>query len=390
MLPRSLQDISIADLQSLIDAGVREGRAIDYKAEPPAGGDGAKKEFLADISSFANSGGGHLVIGVKSKGGIPTTFNPTKMDDPEKEVLRLENLVRDGVDPRIAGVSSKYLHRDGGFVFVMSIPQSWNGPHMVTLLNSSRFFSRNSGGKYQLDVREIGEAFLTQEELPERLRRFRRERVTAIVARQTAPSLLTGGKVILHVVPFSSGRSPRLIDIDAAIGQDLHPLGTTFVSGRHNFDGYLACDQDKDGNTRRYIQIFRDGSLEAVDAYLLAHAEANIGRRLIPSISFEQKIIVCVRDCIRALYRLDVQFPVAVMISLTGADGCAMGVSQRWDTDESMVIDRDEVLVPEVIFDNASDVPEKILRPAFDVVWNSAGWRGSINYDETGEWHDRQ
>jgi hypothetical protein len=29
---------------------------------------------------------------------------------------------------------------------------------------------------------------------------------------------------------------------------------------------------------------------------------------------------------------------------------------------------------------------DAILRPLFDQIWNGCGWRGSINYNEAGEW----
>jgi len=47
-----------------------------------------------------------------------------------------------------------------GFIILVRIPQSFASPHMVKFQNTSRFFCRNSAGKYQLDVQEIRNAFL--------------------------------------------------------------------------------------------------------------------------------------------------------------------------------------------------------------------------------------
>jgi len=77
-------------------------------------------------------------------------------------------MIRDGIAPRIIGLQTKAI--DGfsdGCVIVIRIPKSWNYPHMVTYKNHSRFYSRNSAGKYPLDVTEIRSAFIASESLTE-------------------------------------------------------------------------------------------------------------------------------------------------------------------------------------------------------------------------------
>jgi len=32
---------------------------------------------------------------------------------------------------------------------------------------------------------------------------------------------------------------------------------------------------------------------------------------------------------------------------------------------------------------------EQLLKPLFDAVWNAAGWPGSQNYDQNGQWVGR-
>lgn len=50
-----LDKITEADLQALIETGARESLHIDYKRQTYGGSDADKKEFLADICSFANA-----------------------------------------------------------------------------------------------------------------------------------------------------------------------------------------------------------------------------------------------------------------------------------------------------------------------------------------------
>lgn len=50
--------IAESGLLALAESRVGERRTIEYKREFPAGGDEAKRDFLADASSFATAGGG--------------------------------------------------------------------------------------------------------------------------------------------------------------------------------------------------------------------------------------------------------------------------------------------------------------------------------------------
>jgi len=69
---KRLEDINEQDLQALVDNKVSEGKEIEYKRDLPGNKPKGKKEFLADVSSFANAVGGDIVFGIPSKRGLPT------------------------------------------------------------------------------------------------------------------------------------------------------------------------------------------------------------------------------------------------------------------------------------------------------------------------------
>src|SRR5574337_684787 len=62
---KPLEEISEADLQALIDNGVRESQTLEYKREVYGRGDEEVREMLRDISSIANAFGGDMLIGVE-------------------------------------------------------------------------------------------------------------------------------------------------------------------------------------------------------------------------------------------------------------------------------------------------------------------------------------
>lgn len=72
---KSLDFIDQSDLQALIDNKISEGKTIDYKEKLSGNSDADKKEFLYDISSFANASGGYLIFGITEDKGIPIQIN---------------------------------------------------------------------------------------------------------------------------------------------------------------------------------------------------------------------------------------------------------------------------------------------------------------------------
>jgi hypothetical protein len=68
----NFDDLSESDLSALIDAEVPEGLLVDYKRDAYGRGDADVKEFLKDVSSFANTAGGHL----SSEWMRPEAFQP--------------------------------------------------------------------------------------------------------------------------------------------------------------------------------------------------------------------------------------------------------------------------------------------------------------------------
>ena len=49
-------------------------------------------------------------------------------------------------------------------------------------------------------------------------------------------------------------------------------------------------------------------------------------------------------------------------------------------------IDRENIILPEVIIEDIKGEPSRILKPIFDQIWNAAGFEKSRNYDDEGNW----
>ena len=199
------------DLLDLIDVGVPEGPTIEYKRD--AYGPTDRKEVLKDITSFANSGGGHVVIGMEEEpAGVPKHLTGLAGVDLDKEINRLEALLRDGVEPRALGIRIRPVAVRGGAAIVVRIPKSWNPPHRVTIAGSNRFFVRNSGGAHEASVEELRALFTLTADAEHRIADFRAARISKVVTGQGPVSLPVGALLFAHLVPlaaFGQGQSPR-------------------------------------------------------------------------------------------------------------------------------------------------------------------------------------
>ena len=89
-------DVTCEHLVSLISNRVSEGRDIECKRDAPQRSDSAKREFLADVSSFANANGGLLIYGVSEQGGAPTEIAGLDVTDLDEQKLWMEDILRDG------------------------------------------------------------------------------------------------------------------------------------------------------------------------------------------------------------------------------------------------------------------------------------------------------
>jgi len=386
MVPKQFDDITKADIDALLATGVPEGRTIEYKLTLPGSTDQDKKEFLADISSFANAAGGDLLYGVAAQKGVPTATPGLEITDADAEIQRLDSMIQAGIDPRIPGVRIKGINGfPQGPVLLIRIPQSWTSPHMVTFKGTSRFHTRNSAGKYQMDVTEIRAAFLMAEAIPERIRRFRDGRLSKIIAGETPLPMDSGAKMVLHLLPVSSFSKPTTVDV-LAVSRNcvlLPPMGASgFDGGRMNLDGCVTFWHPSDNPCYTYAQLFRSGAIEAVDGFTLTGTEQGI-----PAVAYEQELIRATGSYLKLLPQLGIEPPIIVMLSMIGVKGFKMATGPRFVFRSRVpVIDRDILPLPEIVLEDLSGDPAAILRPIFDSVWQSAGLNGSFNYDKDGKW----
>ncbi len=388
---KTFDSLNEDDILALLENKVTERRTLEYKAELPGWTDADTKEFLADASSFANTAGGYIVFGIQEAEGAPVAIPGLGNVKAEEETLRLEAKIRTGVAPRIPVVRTKAIElANGHSVIVLKIPQSWSRPHMVTFKNASRFYARASNGKYQLDVTQIRDAFAFASSTSQRLRDFRLERISDVVALQTPVPLPETATVLLHSIPLGafSGTAGSFDlsgpDVRTALWE-VKPLYGSVNEQWHNFDGKVGVFLARSG-AMSYVQLYRSGIIEAADTRILDDVDS---KRIRP-IVLEKDVIVTAASMLSFQKNMGADPPVALMLTMARVSGYRIIVDSIHDNSHGHPIDRDVLVVPEVLLESLDDISEpdvaRLLRPIFDMVWNAAGHPQSRNYDAEGNW----
>lgn len=400
MIEKRFEEINKGHIDALVQSKKTERRTLEYKAELPLGSDEAKREFLGDISSFANSAGGDLLYGVtdeRDANGQPTgtpleACGVTGINETSEQ-LRLESMIRDGVAPRIAGVQIKAI---AGFpkgpVILVRIPRSWAAPHMVTFKSLSRFYSRNSAGKYQLDVGEVRSAFALSESIPEKIREFRTERLANIINAETPVKFTPNRAAVIHLLPVAAvtGRSSVDVSREALrLANTIAPPMSANSSYRFNADGFLTYDDKEWGVAKRiastYVQVFRSGTLEVANQRMLIRALQEHDN-ILPMSAFEKETIATVSRFVSFQREIGINPPIVLMLSLVGVKNFALTVGSNQWTDSR--IDRNVLMAPDLLIEDFNFQADILIKPALDFIWQAAGLADSRNYGEDGRWKE--
>ena len=377
------------DLNRLVKEGVIESKVIEYKKIfPNFSIPKDKKEFLADISSFANASGGDIIYGIQEDRGVPVSLCGLDILDAEIDNLKrqIEGVIRLNIGPRIPGISIQPIKLETGRnAIIIRIPKSWASPHMITieLKDHERFFSRTSSGKYPLDVMELRAAFMLSGTMAERIKNFRIDRIGNILSGETPVPMNDNPKIVLHVIPFTAFDLTKRLP-HSSLEETVRKISPIFfdLSGyRCNVDGYLAYGGDPRTYYDGYLQLFRNGIIEVVGQ------AADKSDKMIPVTDFERQLYTNLPRYILAQKNLDLNLPILIAISLLNVNGCTIYVPRSHHFADQK-IDRNVILLPESLIEHYEFNLDAVLKEILDVLWNASGFNGSPHFDDSGKWRE--
>lgn len=387
---RPFDEIDEASVRDLISNKIPESSSVEYKQATYGSSDSNKKEFLKDISAFANSTGGHLVIGIRADEGITIDVSPLQDINVDAELQRLESMVHDGLEPRVQGIRMKRVETHAGPVIVIRVPRSWNPPHRVRYARSNRFWARNSAGKYEIGVEELRSLFFQKINIEDRAKEFIRARTEELQAHDGLVPLQWGnGSLVIHLLPLPDFGAGTVFDMVAAREQRayLPTLGIDATSVRLNLEG--LCNHSPNRRIA-YTQLFRNGAIEAVLTGIGIETRESKADQLPAFISgppLGKWLIDAVPRYVTALRNIGANSPVLLSISMADVQGLRLepGTSSF---PNNVVFDRMHMIIPPVTIDTLAEEVSTIeaIREVLDIVWNAFDYDRCSLFTQDGEW----
>jgi hypothetical protein len=393
-----LSQVNEQQLQRLIDGKVAEARSIEYKRDTYGDSEADRAEYLADVSSFANTAGGDLIIGMAAAAGVPTALTPLKID-LDGEVLRLDNMVRSSLQPRIAHIDFKPVPvASGGQVLLVRVQRSFNAPHRIVRngKGQNRFWARSSAGKYEPNVDELRALFTLDPQLTERIRDFRVERVAKIAAGATPVRLMGQACLTMHIVPFSSFDPGMLLPL-SSVEKNPHafaPIGSRGAQDWSiNFDGIrITSNSDQNAAKQRaYTQVYRNGRIEAVASNITGGERPEGMPPRLNSLAVEGDVVPTLVRYLQGLHKHGFEPPYAIMVSLIGVKGVQINGGEHvgYINENMTILTEDQLHFTEVIFDELPGGNKEcgaMLKPFIQQLANAAGYSTSTSFDTNGEY----
>ena len=378
-----MKSITKSDLQEFITNQVFENKELEYKDYSFTDGkfpDKQRDKFMKEIAAFANTNGGTIIIGIQEdENRLPTNLSGVGMSlgDFDNWLSSFRQIALSRIRPHLHGIECVPVELDANNIaIVISIPKSYARPHSFWDGNKDEFFMRYANGIMYMDIDDLQKAFLYTNGLQDKIRQFRRDRLSLILANECIGDLGNGAKIVFHIIPEWSFELGNTIDVKALEGDSsFHPLTGNSWKFRYNADGY--CIYWSDNSTKAintYTQFFHNGIVEATEIRLIS----GFKNKVVYNWDTTQGTIIRVlKEYGERLETFGIPKPWHISATILNAKGYITQTS--WDyshpIERNIVNSLDGICTDEVPL-------SKALEPVFDSLSNAFGFSKSWCFEE--------
>jgi hypothetical protein len=230
---------------------------------------------------------------------------------------------------------------------------------------------RDGNRRRAFTLRELREAFGLSASIAERMKQFRADRIRSLVNDDTPVGLSSRTLFVLHVMPQSAFDTPQYVDLSFLMKNNtlIWPMRDTGFSKKLNFDGVLSYFPGdhlplKTQAVGSYVQVFRDGCLEAVTTEIF---QDDVVEGL-PKVIFHSYEAL-VEKALYLLWELEIDPPIFVSLAFIGAKDYSLLFPGQFGLEKcSSPIGRDVLVIPETPIYEYSSTYYDVLKESFDRV----------------------
>ena len=394
MLPRSVTAIDENDLRQLCDSECPESQTLDFKRELPGKLDQDKHELCKDVVALANAEGGDLVYGIEEKDGVAGSIVGITTETADVAIRRINQVLDAVIEPRIHGLRMQHIPVSEGYVLMLRVPASYDGPHCIRTNGNNkqqrRFVMRNGTMVSDMSYDQIRAAFDRTATLAEQARRFIANRRELIANGETPVPLKEGPKLVIHLVPISGLAGRMAVDLRTVYHVNYNDFiddewggGTRFF----NIDGLVVYPGfGRDKGEEGYNHIFRTGALEGVTL----GGESLEKQFSLWSLKMSKFYYQSMNMFSEAVKSLELSGPGLLGLSVFNVKGYEL-VIDRHNRSHKMA-DRQHLVPSEMWIEDIENVDiGSVIRPLLDTLWQAFGIERCLDFDDkTGKFAPRR
>lgn len=232
---------------------------------------------------------------------------------------------------------------------------------------------------------------MEEKEIFKEIEEFHQERIKKLKNNETPKPCREGGKIVLHLIPLDSFRTFEDYDIFTFEEKSRVFLKPFFEEGEefsqtYNVEGLLNFLLAGDETCLSYVQLYRNGIIEAVEGFYFAREEKDI-----PIYKIEREIMFKTDNCLLFQEEIGIKLPIVCYLALLGVKGYEIpSDSIRNDFLDIHPFDVEDLHLPKIIIDEPGVDTKKMFKISFDRIWNACGYPRSFQYNKNGEFTQKK
>jgi len=378
------KEIEKQDLQQLIDNKVSENKELEYKDYTFENGkmtklaDKQKDKFVKEVAAFANTNGGTIIVGIQeNEDRFPTKLSGAGFGIKffDEWLSSFRQLILSRIRPHLHGVECIPVElNEDNIAIVISVPRSYARPHGFWDGNKDEFVMRYSNGIANMDIDDLRKEFLYANGLQDKIRQFRKDRISMILANECVGDLGNDAKLVVHIIPEWSFELGNNIDLECLeTNSQFKPISGSIWDFRYNADGCCIYGIDHETNAlKTYTQMFHNGIIEAVEIRLISQYRK---KQVYNWLETQEEIFKAINQYKKLLEENSIPKPWHISASLLNAKGYV--TYNGWES--SFPIERNIVNSLDGIYTEDTSL-EEAVKPVFNSLSNAFGYRKSGIY----------
>lgn len=232
----------------------------------------------------------------------------------------------------------------------------------------------------------IGKQKEEHELFKEKLQQYIQNRTIEILNGNNPLKLTKGSNMVIQIVPQNAFNVEpyEISKLKEPNSFNLYPFYSSGFNERSMYDGFMTYAEFNGFGEGygSYVKVYNSGIIEATNNGFIMERE---GKKLIPSVTIEQKLIEHIGKYCSYLKELGVDCPLYILVSIQNIKGYQMAVSPYY-FDSPSPIDMENFNSKIVVLKDYNEHIDVVIRPILNQLWNASGWSQSPYYNQDGRW----